>query len=510
MACRTIGPLEEEVVVLGVRRFVRATAVGLALTPAACTVGPDYVAPAPPIQDAWSRALAPEGGGDVAALDAWWTQFHDPLLDELVTSALANNRDLRAALWRIEAARAQLGIARGEWFPDVDGTGSYTRLRPSEHALGAPPPAPGSDSIDVDNGNFTTVGLDASWELDVFGRIRRSVESANAALAATVEDERDVRVVLLSDVAALYFEIRTLDRRIALATRNADSQSSTLGLTQRRLDVGMAPSLDVAQAEANLAATRSEIPALTEARERARFQLAVLLGEEPASLRDCSHTEFAPLLAPQVLGVPPPAELLRRRPDIRAAERRVAAQVARIGVAEADLYPRFSLTGSYGYESTDGSKTLTSDSRTFAIGPSFRWNLFDGGRIRNAIAAERAFAEEATALYENVVLRALAESEAALAGVEFERKRMAELETAAAAASRAVDAVRTLYEGGLTDFQNVLDAERTLFQAQDRHAASQGRVAQNLVALYRALGGGWSPPSADVPTPNSTPTADTP
>lgn len=476
-----------------------------------CTVGPDYVAPAPPTQDAWSRALTTAPGGDAGALDAWWTQFHDPVLDELVASALANNRDLRAALWRIEASRAQLGIARGEWFPDVDGTGSYSRLRPSEHALGAPQPPPGTDSIDVDDGNFTTIGLDASWELDVFGRIRRSVESADAALAASIEDERDLRVVLLADVAALYFEIRTLERRIALATRNADSQSSTLGLTQRRLDVGMAPSLDVAQAEANLAFTRSEIPALTEARELARFQLAVLLGEEPAKLRDCSHTEFAPLLAPDALAVPPPAELLRRRPDIRAAERRLAAQVARIGVAEADLYPRFSLTGSYGYESTDGSRTLTSDSRTFAVGPSFRWNLFDGGRIRNAIAAERAFAEEATALYENVVLRALAEGESALASVELERRRMAELETAAAAGARAVDAVRTLYEGGLTDFQNVLDAERTLFQAQDRHAASQGRVAQNLVRLYRALGGGWSASTASLePSSPTTETMDLP
>lgn len=454
--------------------------------------------------------MATDPAGDAAALDTWWTQFRDPVLDELVGLALANNRDLRGALWRIEAARSQLGIARGEWFPDVDGFGSYARLRPSEHALGAPPPPPGSDSIDVDDGNFTQVGLDASWELDVFGRIRRSVESANASLAATIEDERDLRVVLLADVAALYFEIRTLDRRIALATQNADSQNSTLGLTQRRLDVGMAPSLDVAQAEANLAATRSEIPALTELRELARFELAVLLGQEPAKLRDCSHDEFAPLLAPDALAVPPPAELLRRRPDVRAAERRVAAQVARIGVAEADLYPRFSLTGSYGYESTDGSRTLTSDSRTFAIGPSFRWNLFDGGRIRNAIAAERAFAEEATAQYENVVLRALAESESALASVEWERRRMAELDTAAAAAARAVDAVRTLYEGGLTDFQNVLDAERTLFQAQDRHAASQGRVAQNLVRLYRALGGGWSPSAADAAPSEPLSTVDTP
>lgn len=489
------------------RRAARVALVFvLGSSASSCTVGPDYVPPAPPTQDAWSRALTTASGGDAHALDAWWTQFHDPVLDELVALALANNRDLRAALWRIEAARAQLGIARGEWFPAIDGTGSYSRVRPSEHALGTPEPAPGTDSIDVDDGNFTTIGLDASWELDVFGRIRRAVESADASLAASIEDERDVRVVLLADVAALYFEIRTLERRIVLATQNADSQSSTLGLTQRRLDVGMAPSLDVAQAEANLASTRSEIPALTEARELARFQLAVLLGEEPAKLRDCSHTEFAPLLAPDALAVPPPAELLRRRPDVRAAERRLAAQIARIGVAEADLYPRFSLTGSYGYESTDGSKTLTSDSRTFAIGPSFRWNLFDGGRIRNAIAAERAFAEEATALYENVVLRALAEGESALASVELERKRMVELETAAGAGARAVQAVRTLYEGGLTDFQNVLDAERTLFQAQDRHAASQGRVAQNLVRLYRALGGGWSPRAAIAPASDPTTT----
>jgi outer membrane protein, multidrug efflux system len=467
---------------------------------AGCTVGPDYVAPQPYVPDAWTQSVVDEMGADGAGLRSWWTSFQDPVLDRLVERAEANNRDLVSALWRIEAARAELGIARGEWLPSVDGGGDYTRFRGSKNdsfpVLGTIP--------EPENQNRTTVGLDASWELDVFGRIRRQVQAANAELDATVEDERDVRVVLFAQVASTYVDIRTLQQRIELARSNAQTQRDTLDLTQRRLDAGLVPALDVAQAESNLATTESEIPALREGLEAAMHRLAVLLGETPGSVAELIENTAALRQDLAPLGIGAPAELLRRRPDVRGAERRLAAQIARIGVATADLYPRFSLSGSYGYASLDGSQTLDSDSRLYAVGPSFRWNLFDGGRIRNVIAAQRALAEAATADYENTVLRALEETETALSAVKNERERQQKLAEAAAAAERAAGYVRSLYEEGLVDFQNVLDAQRTLFQAQDRRAASAGRAVDNLVQLYRALGGGWDDTSSVSGAPVST------
>lgn len=474
-----------------------------------CAVGPDYVPHAVSAPDAWSASIAAELGTDAGRLGDWWSVFGDPRLDALIERAAAGSRDLRAAVARIDAARAALGVARGSYAPDVDGAGSYERYRVSANGPAAPPPPPpipGAEAATVENQNLTRVGLDASWEIDVFGRIRRSVQAAAAELDAAVEDQRDVQVALFAEVARAFVEARTFAARLRIAVTNGEIQRQTLQLTRERMESEIAPPLDVAQAETNLATTLAEIPAFRAQRDAALYRLALLIGELPAAaaaLAGGGASEPGAAEIPRsagLLGVGVPPDLLRRRPDVRAAERRLAAQVARIGVAEADLYPRFSLSGAYGYEALDGSHTLDSSSRHWSFGPSFRWNLFDGGRVRGTIAFEEARADEAVALYENVVLRAFSEAETALAARQNEAERLARLSEAEAAAARAVEYVKARYQEGLVDFQNVLDAERTRFQVEDRAAESRGRLALSEIDVYRALGGGWSEPeSAGTP-----------
>ncbi len=455
--------------------------------PFACTVGPDYQRPEPELPAGWHAA--PEGA-DPAEIDAWWSWLGDPRLTELIERARAGNLDLRTALWRVEAARAARDVTRGEWFPDVDGSGSYERSRLSANGPFAPPSTPLAPA-GVSNRNFASIAVDASWEIDVFGRVRRSVEAADADLEATVEDARDVQVILLADVAETYVEALALRARLEIARRNTEAQARTLELTRSRRRAELAPALDVAQAESNLALTRSEIPALEAAQDDALYRLALLLGGAPGVAHDLVDDPSIPA-PPPLVGLGLPTDVLLRRPDLRAAERRLAAESARIGVAVADLYPRFSLTGGYGYESLDTSQTLDSDSRTFYVGPSFRWNLFDGGRVRGNVRRQDALAERARVEFEAAVLRALQEIESSVSAFRRERERAGHLDAAARAAETAVGYVRDLYREGLTDFQNVLDAERTLFRSQDQAADSRGAVARAWIRIYRALGGGWT------------------
>lgn len=475
----------------------RRLAAAALLLLGSCTVGPDYSPPEMAKFDIESKAdgIAP------ASVDAWWTLFADPTLDELVARARRGNRDLAASLLRIEAARAARSIARGDWVPSVDGVGAYERSRPSSGGFEAPAPAPtdpaseesaaSTERPSVTNRNLTSIAIDASWEVDVFGRIRRSVESADANLEATVEDGRDLEIILLADVARTYFEVLTLRERLTIARANAITQEQTFELTKSRNAAQLSTALDVAQAESNLALTRAGIPSLEADHDAALFRLALLLGEAPGVIEAEIVTRELPL-PPPLRGTGSTAEMLTRRPDVRAAERRHAAQVARIGIATADLYPRFSLTGGYGYESQDGSALLDSGNRTFFVGPSFRWSLFDGGRIRGSIDREDALARETRARFEATVLRALQEVETEWSAYRHETERTGHLALATRAAGDAANRVRDLYREGLSDFQNVLDAERVLFQVQDLHATSRGRVIEKWISVYRALGGGYS------------------
>jgi NodT family efflux transporter outer membrane factor (OMF) lipoprotein len=466
-----------------------AVLLGAALLPG-CLVGPDYVQPDPEMPDLWHQNLVRGMSTGEANLEQWWTTLEDPQLVSLIERSVQGNLDVREALARVMEARALLGIATGDFSPQIDGVGSEQRTRASENVFGTiPPPGKRTDT-------FYSLAIDSSWEIDVWGRVRRSVESADAGFEATVEDYRDVLVSLYGEVATTYVEVRALQERIRFAVGNVETQRGSFQLTVDRRDAGIGSDLDVAQAEQNLWQTEAFIPNLRSALARAIHRLGALLGEPPGTL-------YAELEAEGPIPTPPaqvllglPAELLRQRPDIRSAERQLAAQTARVGVATADLYPRFSLTGFFAFESLSASNWIEPDSAAYSFGPTFRWNLFDGGRIRNAIQAEDERTEQTFARYEQTVLRALEEVENAVVAYAQESERRDALDRAVEASRKAVELVNTLYKNGLTDFQNVLDSERSLFEQEDQLALSEGVVTQNLIAIYKALGGGWAPPTS--------------
>jgi len=449
-----------------------------------CAVGPDYREPPIEMPDAWHQELVRGLSAGEASLDTWWTVLGDPVLVGLIERASQGSLKLRQAVERVAEAQARRGIAVGEWFPSVDGGALYERSQHSE-ALDF---APGGGPNDL----YST-GLATSWEVDLFGRIRRSVESADAELAASVEDYRDVRVVLYAEVATSYVDVRTLQQRILSAERNVEAQEETLELVSVRNRVGLVGDLDLRQAELNVSRTASFIPVLREALAAAVNRTAVLVGEYPdqlhAELRDA-----APIPLPEgEVAAGLPANLLRQRPDLRAAERQLAAQSARIGVATADLYPRLALLGSFSFDASSTANWLTSGAQAWSIGPQLRWNLFDGGRIRSNVRAEEALTRQALARYEQTVLLAVEEVENSLSGYAEERERVEELRLGVRAAEQTVELVGVLYRTGIVDFLNVLDSERSLFESEDQLLESEGRVAKNLVRVYRALGGGWSP-----------------
>ncbi|MEZ0267428.1 MAG: TolC family protein, partial [Phycisphaerae bacterium] len=334
-------------------------------------------------------------------------------------------------------------------------------------------------------------GFDASWEIDVFGRVRRSVEAADADLAAAVEDRRDVMITLLADVARNYVELRGFQQQAKIARENLVSQRETRKVIQTRFERGLAPRLDIERTAAQVATTASAIPTFDAAARQAAHRLAVLLGLRPQALADELLKEAVIPAPPPSVPVGVPAELLRRRPDVRRAERQLAAATARVGVATADLYPRFSLVGSLGLQSTDFGSMFNYASRLYSIGPSVTWPIFDAGRIRANIAVNNAQLEEFLAAYEQSVLTALREVEDALIAYQRELDRRTTLAAAANANQRAVTLSNELYTAGRTDFLSVLQAERDLFQSQDALVQSDRLVSANLIALYKALGGGW-------------------
>lgn len=458
-----------------------------------CTVGPDYEPPetvqAP---DAWKTAAAEEFEGPGSPLETWWTTLNDPRLVEFIHEARLSNLSLRTAAARVREARARLGIATGQYYPDVALDASYARSDPSENAV-----LPGLPDGFLQPTDLYDIGVGFSWEIDVFGRLRRGAEAARADLEATVEDYRDVMVILMADVAANYVEIRALQQRIRYLTANVEAQKESLQLTRDRFDAGLTALTDVTQAEYNLANSQAGVPPL-EARLAAGVnRLAVLLGQPPGYVDDLLAGEFEiPSPADTVtLGIP--ADLLRRRPDIRGAERLLAGQTARIGVAKADLYPTFSLTGILAVTSLEASELFSNGSTNWSLVPGLRWNIFAGGKIRSNIQVQEARTEQLLLTYEQSVLFALDEVESTMVAYEREKVRRDRLAEAVDASERTVALVRTQYMSGLTDFLNLLDAQRELANQQDSFAASEGQVVQNLIALNRALGGGWEPPDPE-------------
>ncbi len=340
-------------------------------------------------------------------------------------------------------------------------------------------------------------GFDAGWELDLFGGIKCSVEVADANFEASQEALTNVWISLAAEVARNYIEIRSYQTRLEIAKANLKSQMKTFNVVQNKFQAGIINSLDVEQAKYNLSTTRSDIPTLRTRLVRAQNRLAVLLGKHPGALgSELSAPKPIPV-TPLEVAVGIPADLLRRRPDVKQAEREVAAQTARIGVATANLYPKLTLTGSIGLEAISAQNLFKTDNSTYGIGPAFSWNIFNAGAVRQNIRVETALQEQALLRYESAILLALEEVENALTAYAQEQLRRTALSDGAQAAQRAVIIAQDQYQAGLTDFQNVLEAQRSLFSLQDRLAQSEEAVTFNLVTLYKALGGGWQPMEPD-------------
>ena len=448
----------------------------------ACAVGPDYVRPDPPLPASWQTEPAGFAGATAAPVGRWWDAFGDPELSSLVERATIANRDLAQAAGRVAEAQALYRATRSAQFPSLDSGADVAYQRSSVNAL-----FPGGT-----DDTLYGIGVSASWEVDLFGRVRRSVESSDARFEGSVEDERDVLIAVIAEVAAAYFDVRTVQQRLAVARANLESQSRIVELTRIRFEGGIASSLDVAQAESIQASTRTVIPPLEAQLARQMNRLSVLLGENPGPLAG-ELTPPAPIPAPPAeLTVLLPVDMVRQRPDIRFAERQLAAQTALIGVATADLYPRLTLLGTFGFDATDAAQLFQGSSRSYSVGPSLRWNVFDAGRIRALIGAEQARAMQALAFYEQTILLALEEVENALVTYARLQEERAASADAIAAATLSLELATALYKDGIVDFQNVLDAQRTLLVFEDQLARVDGASVQSLVQLYRALGGGWS------------------
>ncbi len=420
-------------------------------------------------------------------LSSWWTRYEDPTLNSLITLTAAGNIDLKIAVERINEARHRLGISKGERLPQVNGTAAALTTRTSEATLPFLP-----DGIDRESSLYQ-LGGSVGWELDLWGRVRRSIESADAAYAGTGESYRDLLVILYAEVATTYIDTRSLQERIRLSTRNAKLQGDMLKLSIDRNKAGLVPELDVRQAELILAITKSSIPSLRVQLARSINRLSVLTGQAPSALHDTLSGAGKIPIPSGTIAVGLPTDLLRQRPDIRQAERTLASQHARIGVTKAGLYPSFTLPGTLALEAPNTSDLLESGSLTYRFGPSVRWNLFDGKRTRNAIKVEESRTEQSRLAYEKTVLTALEEVENAMVSLAEERIRNENLTAAVTAAELSTKQVGDLYRAGLTDFQNVLDMQRSLTSQQDTLATSNGTLSKNYAQLYKALGGGWKP-----------------
>jgi NodT family efflux transporter outer membrane factor (OMF) lipoprotein len=447
------------------------------------SVGPDYDPPETAVPDAWHASVQEEFEAGEPNLQTWWRIFGDETLNGLIERASTNNLDLRTAAARIEQAAALRGVSASRYWPEISAEGAASAVR----STSAQTPA-GAERSDA----LYQAGLSMAWEIDLWGRIRRSVESADASLQASVENYRDILVVLYSDIALNYINARTLQERIRLAENNLEAQSETLELTRNRFDSGLVPALDVSQSKLNFFRTQSLIPPLRQQLVETINRLSVLIGEMPYALQQELEKSGPIPGAKENLVVGVPAELLRQRPDIRRAERELAAQHALIGATKAELYPTLTLPGTLAVQAMD-SNPFDSGNTLYSFGPQLRWSVFNGRRIRSQINAEEAATRAALHAYEQTLLLAFEEVEDAMAAYANEKDRIESLEVAADSAKQSVDLVTELYKSGLTDFQNVLTTEQALLEQQDQLAASRGLVSSSLVNIYKALGGGWDP-----------------
>lgn len=451
---------------------------------ASCSVGPNYHPPRTEVGAAFANGTATNFAPAQAAAD-WWRGFEDPMLNRLVAEAMATNQDVQIATARVREARAlRLGAVFDE-LPVPEATAGYNKTLSSKDSI--PFVIPRSQR----QIQLFTAGFDATWELDVFGRVRREIEAAGADLGASRATLQDVLVTVISEVARNYFELRGQQNELAVAEKNAANERQTLDLTVAKFQAGRATELDTARARAQLEATLATIPPLEADAKHSIYRLGVLTGRQPTEL-EAELTPPAPIPAlPVLVNIGSPAELLRRRPDIRAAERQLASATALIGVETSSLFPRVTFNGNLGFSATHLSGLGGSGSDFYSFGPAISWAALDYGHVRARLQAAHARADAQLAFYQKTVLTALEETEDALVDFGREEARRGHLQESVSAARQAMELARQRYEGGVSDFLPVLDAERTLIEVEAQLAQSQTRSATDLVAVYKALGGGW-------------------
>jgi NodT family efflux transporter outer membrane factor (OMF) lipoprotein len=472
-------------------RLSRFFLVVLLLAAGCAKVGPNFVKPEAAVNPDWLEAgKYQQISTSPSDYRNWWGSFKDPVLDTLIQNAYQQNLPLRSAGVRVLEARAQVGVATGQLYPQSQQlTGSVNRIRFSQSNLSS-----GTDT--PTNFWLSAIGLSASWEIDFWGKIRRAIESADANLLAAISDYDNTLVTLTGDVASAYILLRTLEKRLAIAHQNVAVQKKSLQIATSRWKGGTTSLRDVEQAKTVLDSTEASIPTLESQVRQTQNALCLLMGMPPSDLQHLLGAKSAiPAPPPQVaLGIP--ADLLRRRPDIQTAEWRAAAQCAQIGVSKADLFPAFSLSGSFGFSATDvGQFTLgdmfQSKSRSWAFGPSAQWNIFNYGRIMNQVRVQDARFQELLITYQNTVLKAQQEVENALIAFLKAQQRAVKLAGSTAAAKKTVDLAMLQYREGIADFTTVLTAEQNLLTQQDSLAVTLGEISNNLVGVYRAMGGGW-------------------
>jgi NodT family efflux transporter outer membrane factor (OMF) lipoprotein len=467
-------------------------------------VGPNYCKPPAPVAGEWIEAQDPRAQGAPPRDGAWWDVFQDPILTALIYRAYQQNPGLRAVGLRVLEARAQQAITVGNLFPQTQqALGGYSRINLSQNTFNNPSAIEATTGFQVPPGslfgNFYsdwTAGFNLSWELDFWGRFRRSIESATATLDASVENYDDALVTLLADVATNYVEYRVAQQRIRIARANLQTQEGLVALAQQQQKIGTATDLDVEQLRTLMEQTRSTIPALQILRGQANDRLCILLGEPPHDLEPelGPGPELGRLPMPTVptsVAAGVPADLLRRRPDVRSAERQVAAQSAQIGVAEADLYPAIFINGTLGYEAANISQLFESRSFVGTITPNFKWNILNYGRIVNNVRLQDARTQELIATYQNKVLTAAQEVQTSLRGFLRSQEQAEALDRGASAAVGATKIQEKLFYDIKADVNRLFTLENTQLQVQDQQAVAQGNIALNLINVYRALGGGW-------------------
>ncbi|WP_029918344.1 efflux transporter outer membrane subunit, partial [Pelobacter seleniigenes] len=465
-------------------RLLILTLLSLALSSCAA-VGPDYQPPKMTVPETWNNSgggITQQGRED---LGEWWQNLHDPLLTELIEEALRSSPDIRSARAKLREARARRGIAGADYYPTVTGSGSASRSKSSAET--------GSGKTH----ELYQVGFDASWELDIFGGVRRNVEAAQNALQASTASFANTRVSLAAEVATNYIQIRSQQLRLKIIRANLASQEETLQLTQWRAQAGLVSSQDVEQARSNLEQTRAQLPSLETTQFQAEHALEILLGKAPGALQQQLSTATNLPLIPDRLAIGIPADTVRQRPDIQVAERNLAAETARLGAAEAARYPTFKLSGSIGLEALTLGGLHNSGADTASLLGGITAPIFNAGKLRKQVEVQDAVREQARISYEQSVLTALSEVENALVSLDRSSAQSEALAAATTAAQNAAELAKQRYSAGLIDFQAVLDAERTVRSSADSLATARADRVLALIRLYKALGGGWQHAAED-------------